>query len=119
MLQRGHLPGPEIALIVEIHSVGDSLKAASGRESLHHSEELVLAVKAAGGIIPNVFRPVEFVGTNHLDWNVVFAGECYSIIELKPRKARRVGDDGQHVASESIMTSPSEERGVRAAGVGD
>jgi len=74
-------------------------------------------MKAAGGIIPNVFRPVEFVGTNDLDWNVVFAGEGDSIIELKPRKAWRVGDNGQHVVSECLMTSPHEKRGVRAAGV--
>src|SRR5439155_7241031 len=105
MLRRGHLPRTEIALIVKIHSVGDSLKAASGRKSLHHSEELVLAVKAAGGIIPNVFRPVEFLGTNHLDWNVVFAGEGDSITELEPRQARGVGDDCQHVIAQGFMTS--------------
>src|SRR6266568_5932812 len=119
MLRGGHLPRTEVALIVKIHSVSNGLKAASRRKSLHHSEELVLAMKTARGIIPNVFGPVEFVGTNHLDWNVVFAGEGDSIIELKPRKAWRVGDDGQHVASEGLMTRPREERGISAAGVSD
>src|SRR6266496_151777 len=119
MLRGGNLPRTEIALIVEIHSVSDGLKSAGARKSLYHGEELVLAVKASRRIIPDVFRPVEFFGANDLQRDVMFASESDSVFKLKPRQAWRIGDNGQHVASEFLMTSPGEECGVCAAGVGD
>src|SRR5215469_1815988 len=44
----------EVALIVQIHSVGYGSEAMFAGELLHEVEEFVLAVKTAQAVIPNV-----------------------------------------------------------------
>ena len=41
------LSGPEIALVIQIHPVGDGLKAAGCTKVFHDGEKFVFAVKAA------------------------------------------------------------------------
>src|SRR5512146_241549 len=48
------LPGTEISLIIEVHTVCDGVIADLFAERFHDREELVLAMEAAHGVIPDV-----------------------------------------------------------------
>ena len=113
------LAGAEVALVVEVHSVGDGFESASRAEILHHREEFVLAVEAAGGIVADVLRAVEFAGRNNFKRNALLASEGDSVGELEAGEAGRVGDDRQQAVAEGLVSGPGQECGVSAAGVGD
>ena len=113
------LTGTKIALIVEVHAIGDSIEAARRPEFFHQRKQFIFAEEAALRIIAHIFRTVKFRGRDYFKGNRLFLGESNCIGKLGARQAGRVGDDRQHVFSQRLMRSPSQVGGVNTAGVGD
>ena len=115
MLPRGLLPRSKVALIVEVHTVGDSVETASGPESFHDREEFVFALKAALAVIAGILGTIKLRSGDDLDGNVLFVGEGQGVGKMRAGKAGRVGDHRQHVVSESAVRGQGKIRGVDAA----
>ena len=119
VLAGGILAGTVVALIVDVNSVGDRPELALVAKALHLSEEFVLAVEAALAIVADVLGIVHFEGRDHVQWNRVFLGEGYGILQVDARKGRRIGDYGKHLVAEHAMSFPSEVGGIDSARIGD
>src|SRR5579872_2874840 len=109
----------EVALIVEIETIGDGIEILLVAKTLHNSEEFVFAVKAASSVVTGIFRSIEFGCGNDFEWNVMFAGERDCVGEASASQAGRVGDHGKHVRASHLVGRPREERGIDAAGIGN
>ena len=119
MLARSCLPGTEIALIINIHAVGNRLKATSCGKCFHHLKEFVFAVEAPLAIIADVFRPVHFAGLDDLNGNAMFLREGKRVLKLGTSQARGVRDYGQHIAAKNLVRDPCQISRINSAGVGD
>ncbi len=85
----------------------------------HLREELILAVEAAVGVVALVVGIAELVRMENLGWDAMPGGEGEGGGELGAGKRGRVGDDGEHVGAERLVSGVGEEGGVGTAGVGD
>src|SRR5258708_31482278 len=97
VLRRSNLPRPEVALIVPVYTIGDGLELTRGGERFHDGEKLVLAMKAAGRIVADVFRPIQFFGANDFDGDVLLTCKGNGVGELESRQTGRIRDDRQHL----------------------
>jgi len=109
----------EVALVVEVHAVRDRIEAAGVAKGFHDGEEFVLAMEAARGVVAGVFGAIEFGGWDDFEGNVLLMGEGDRVGELSAREAGRVGDHGEHVRAERLMSGPGEVGGIDSAGIGD
>ena len=109
----------EVALVVEVHAVGDGIEAAGVAKGFHDGEEFVFAMEAARGVVARVFGAIEFGGGDDFERNASLPGEGDRVGELSAREAGRVGDHGQHARAERLMSGPGEVGGIDSAGVGD
>jgi len=104
VIGRCDLAGAKVALIVEIDAIGDCSKPVCLRKLVHHREEFVFTVKTAGGIVTNVFFPVELASANYFDWNRLLLCESNGIRELEAgddllvAEGSELGCDGNYVA---------------------
>ncbi len=60
VLTGGLLAGAKVALVVDVHTIGDHVEAARYAKRFHDREKLVLAVKAAGRVVANVLGTIQF-----------------------------------------------------------
>ena len=119
MLARGRLSGTKIALIIDIHTIGNGLEAPFCGKSLHYLEKLVFAVKAPLAIIADVFRSVHFAGLDHFNSDPMFMGEGERILQLRASQAGRVCDYRQHILAQDLARAPSQIGRIDPTGVGD
>ena len=113
------LSGPEIALIVAVHAVGNRVEAAALSKMFHDLEKFVFALETALPVVARVVRTVEFRSRNHLDWNSLLSGEGQRIGKLRACETRRISNDRQHAISENAVSSPCEIRRIDAARISD
>ena len=119
MLRGGLLAGAEVALVVLVHTVSDSVESAGGAEIFHHGEEFIFAMEAALAVVAGIFRAVEFRCRDDFEGYPVLVGEGDGVGEMSASKAGRVGDYSEHIGAEFAVRGPSEIGGVYAARVGD
>ncbi len=84
---RGLLPWAEVALVVEVHAVGDGVEAARGAQFLHHVKQFVFALKTALPVVARIFRAVEFRGRDDFQRNALLVGKGDGIGELRASQA--------------------------------
>ena len=113
------LAGTEVALIVQIHSVGDGIEAACLPQFLHHCEQFIFAKKTAPPIVTHILRPIEFRGGDHFQRNRLFPRKINRIGKLGACQAGRIGNDRQHIGAQCLMCGPGEVSGIHPAGIGD
>jgi len=113
------LSRPEIALIVQVHAIGDAVEPAGAAKLFHHVKKLVLAVKTPRPVIADIFRPVHFRGVDDFQRNRALPGEREGVSQLSAGQAWRIGDHRKHVVAQSLMRSPGEKRRIDAAGIGN
>jgi hypothetical protein len=106
VLLGGPLPGTEVALVVDVHAVGNGIKSPLAAEFLHDGEQFILAVKTAGSVVAGVFRAIEFAGHHDLQRDSLLAGEGGGSGQLGSGQTGRIGDHGQHVAAQYFMRRP-------------
>ena len=94
-------------------------KPRAARRVFHHRKKFIFALKAALAIVAHIFRTVEFRSGDHFQRNALFVGEGDGVGQMGAGQAGRIGDDRQHVGSESAVSDPGEIRGIDAAGIGD
>jgi len=87
MLLGSLLAGTEISLVVEVHAVGDGIKALRRTEFFHYNKQFVFAMKATGGVVPYVCWAIDFVGQNDFKWNSLFHGKSGRICKLGASQA--------------------------------
>src|SRR5258707_4460574 len=92
----GLLSWAKIALVVQVHSVGDRVEASCGPQLFHHRKKLVLALKAALAVIARILRTLELRSGNNLQGDYLFLREGNCIGEMSPGKAGRISDDREH-----------------------
>ena len=105
-------------MVIDIHAIGNRLKAAFCGESLHHLKELVFAVEAALAIIADVFRPVHFAV-----WITSMAIPCsWAKASASCNCVRaRLGESAitASVPAQNLVRHPGQICGIDAAGVRD
>src|SRR5439155_26324744 len=109
VLLSSELARAEVALVIQVYSVGNRLEAMLAAEIFHHGEQFIFTEKAARSVIARVFRAVEFVGCDDFERNPVLAGKCNRVGKLSASQTGRVCDDGQHVVTEYLMCRPCQE----------
>ena len=119
MLFGGLLAGAEVALIVQVHTVGDRVEPARGAKVFHDCEEFVFAVKAALAVIAGIFGTIEFRSGDDFERNSLLVGEGDGVGQVRAGQAGGIGDHRQHVVAESAMSGPGEIGGIDTAGIGD
>ena len=76
------LPGTEVSLVIQVHSIGNAVKTVTGAEALHHREQFVLTVETARPIILNVFRSLQFCGGNDFHGNALLGCEGKCVLQV-------------------------------------
>src|SRR5437899_4780643 len=99
MLACGLLSGPKIALVVGVDAVGDGFKSAGLAVALEDSEQFVLAVETAHGIVADVGWIFQFLRFHNLDRNFALARKGERVFEMGAREAGGIGDYGAHLAA--------------------
>src|SRR5438132_10880437 len=100
------LAGTEVALVVEVHAVGDGVEAAGVAKGFHDGEEFVFAMEAARGVVARVSGGIAFCGGDDFERYVLLLAEGDCVGELGAREAGCGGDPGEHVASDLLMSCP-------------
>ena len=118
MLLRRGLARPEIAFIVNIYTVSNGSVAVGVAIVLHQLEQSVLAMKAARGIIANVFWIFKLIGLNDLAGNLLLLGKTKRVFELGAGKTVGIGNKREHLSTQRFMRSKSQEGGIDTPGVG-
>ena len=113
------LAGTKIALVVEIHAIGDGIEAVLAAVALHDGEELVFAVEAALCVIAGIIWIFQLLRLDDLAGNVLFLREKQGVFKLSSRQRGRIGDERQHVLAQRLMRGIRQISGVHASGVGD
>src|SRR5579864_1937824 len=113
------LPGTKVALVVNVHAVGNDVEAASYAQFFHHGEKLVFTLKAALAVIAGIFGAVEFGGGDDFERNRLLVGKGDGIVQVRASEAGRVGNHREHVCAQSAVRGPGEIGGVDATGISD
>src|SRR5207237_9201495 len=116
MLRCRSLARAKISLIIHIYAVRNRVKIMRQTEILHYGEQFIFAMKTARGIVAGVLRTIEFGSGDDLKWNSLFAGESDGVCQMAAREAGRVGDRRQHICTQNLIGSQSQECGIRSAG---
>src|SRR5437867_9163249 len=117
MLCRRSLARAKISLIIYIYAVRNRAKVVRQTEILHHGEQFIFAMKTARSIVADVSRTIKFRGDDYLKRDSPFAGESDGVRQMAARKAGRIGDHRQHIVTQNLIGSPSQECGIDSAGV--
>src|SRR6185312_2705722 len=82
VLPGGCLPGPIVFLIVGINPVRNSLIVCALSKSLHHIEQLILAMETARSVVAHVIGVVEFGSVDDGEGNAMLfgKGECVTLL---------------------------------------
>src|SRR5438876_182971 len=119
MLLGRPLAGTKIALVVEIHAIGDGIETMFAAVALHDGEELVFAVEAALCVIAGIIWIFQLLRLDDLAGNVLFLREKQGVFKLSSRQRGRIGDERQHVLAQRLMRGMRQISGVHASGVRD
>src|SRR5215469_7954428 len=117
MLGCRFLPGPEVPLVIQVDSVRDGAEPPRRAKRLHQREQLVLAVKAARPVIPQIFLTIHLRRVNDLHRDALLPGEGQSVVELSARQAGRIRDHRQHLFTQHLMGKPRQKRRIDASRV--
>ena len=88
------LPRTEVTEVVNVHAVDHMRDATLAGYFIEPREQLVLAVKAAVGIVGNVIGIVELVGLDVLVRHAELADEGLGIALVRLGQRGRIGGDG-------------------------
>src|SRR5262249_61853917 len=72
-------------------------------------------MKAARGVVADVVGPVEFVGQEDFERNIVLLGEGNSLVEMRSRQTGRIGDHREHVSTKYPMRGPGKNSRVHSS----
>ena len=78
-------------------------------------EQLVLAMKAAHGVVAGVVGIFQLAGFDDFDRDPVFTGESERVFEVSTSEAGGIGNDGEHAAGERLVRRPCQESGVHTS----
>jgi len=113
------LSRPVVGGVVEVATVGDCGKPELFAQSFHRREELVLAVEAALSVVRDVGFALHLAGLQNVQRDVVFAGEGDGRGQFLAGQAGRIGDDGEHIVAQHLVSFVGEISGIDAAGIGN
>lgn len=119
MERGGVLPRAVVAKVIFVYAIDNVLETPLPSELLHATEQLVLAVKAAIGIVGHVGRIVELVGENVFVVDPELGGERLGVAFVRLGNGGRIGGDGQATVAENLLCRPGEIRRVGAARISD
>ena len=115
----GALPRTKVTEVVDVHAVDHMRDTPLLRHLVEPGKQFVLAVKAAVGIVSNVFRIIKLMSNNVLVADAVLAGEGYRIALVGIGQRRRVRRDRNRVAAQNTVGGPGQVRRISAARIGN
>ena len=111
------LPGPQIAVVVQVPAVRNLREPQFHPRRLHLGEQLVLAVEAAVAIVARVLRVVQLARLQNVYRDPVLGGKVERRGKLSARQRWRIGNHRQHPLAQRAVRLISQKSRVRAAGV--
>ncbi len=119
MPRSGRLSRAKITLVVQVHAIGNGIKAVTLRKGSHQLKKLIFAMKAAMRIVTHILRPIHLRRMHDLQGNGIRLCKSDGIPELAASQAGRIRDDSQHVILKNLMSRPGKKCGINPTGVGD
>src|SRR6202035_1120934 len=116
---RRFLSRAEIALVVQIYAVRESIVAARRPEALHQREQFIFAEETTLPIVAHVLWAIQFRRRNYFQRDRLLAGKTYRVGQLSARQAGRIGNNRQHFLPQGLIGRPGEISGIYAAGISD
>lgn len=119
MLLSGALAGTKIAGVIGIHAIGEVCESELDAQRFHADEELILAVKAAIGVVALILRAVQLLGGNDVQGDLLRESKVPGLMQIAPGKAGRIGQHGEHFVAQNAMGRGSQKCRINAAGIGN
>ena len=107
-----------VADVAGVFAVGDDGEIALEGQRGQMGEQLVFAEIAAVGRVGEIVGVIEFGGANDAQRDGELGGNGHGLLQLAPREAGGIRDNGQGFIAQDLAGDKGQENGINAAGIG-